>query len=106
MKRPHAPPLAERVATRSVMSVASANALIAECNRIVRTERMPVVPAPHDYIETLARENLRLPPIPRNASGARLDGPTIEQWVAAGYRAEAYPPEGYAATRIPCVRGD
>lgn len=31
-------------------------------------------------------------------------GPTVEQWVAAGYPAEAYPPQGYERTLIPCCR--
>lgn len=34
--------------------------------------------------------------IPRDAKGLRTDGPTIEEWVAANYLAEHYPPEGYA----------
>ncbi|MEE1869076.1 MULTISPECIES: HeH/LEM domain-containing protein [Pseudomonas] len=29
--------------------------------------------------------------------GLRLDGPTITQWVAEGYKASAYPPAGYAS---------
>lgn len=29
--------------------------------------------------------------------GLRLDGPTIAQWVADGYKASAYPPAGYAS---------
>lgn len=29
--------------------------------------------------------------------GLRTDGPTIAEFVAAGYRAENYPPEGYAS---------
>ncbi|MGE8170286.1 hypothetical protein ACQKO7_19035 [Pseudomonas putida] len=29
--------------------------------------------------------------------GLRLDGPTIAQWVAEGYKASVYPPAGYAA---------
>lgn len=33
---------------------------------------------------------------PRNKDGLRTDGPTLKQWVAAGYRAENYPPQGYA----------
>jgi len=35
-----------------------------------------------------------LPPL--NAEGLRLDGPTYDQWVAAGKQGGAYPPEGYA----------
>jgi hypothetical protein len=31
----------------------------------------------------------------------RTDGPTVEQWVAAGYRREHYPPEGYAEVDSP-----
>lgn len=34
--------------------------------------------------------------IPRNAAGLRLDGPTLAQYVAAGYKANTYPPRGYA----------
>lgn len=29
--------------------------------------------------------------------GLRLDGPTIAQWLAEGYKASAYPPAGYAS---------
>lgn len=29
--------------------------------------------------------------------GLRLDGPTIAEFVAAGYKASSYPPEGYAS---------
>jgi len=29
--------------------------------------------------------------------GLRLDGPTVAEWVAEGYKASAYPPVGYAA---------
>jgi len=28
--------------------------------------------------------------------GLRLDGPTVAQWVAEGYKASTYPPNGYA----------
>lgn len=31
-----------------------------------------------------------------NADGLRLDGPTFEQWLEAGYYPEAYPPKEYA----------
>jgi len=34
---------------------------------------------------------------PRDAKGLRLDGPTVSQWVAAGYKASAYPPSDYAS---------
>jgi hypothetical protein len=33
---------------------------------------------------------------PRDADGKRLDGPTIEEFVKAGYLAENYPPGDYA----------
>ncbi|WP_251962279.1 HeH/LEM domain-containing protein [Pseudomonas sp. Marseille-Q5299] len=29
--------------------------------------------------------------------GLRLDGPTVAQWMAEGYKASAYPPNGYAS---------
>jgi hypothetical protein len=32
---------------------------------------------------------------------ARAAGPTVEEWVAAGYSAAAYPPSGYAAKSTP-----
>ncbi|MBD1602083.1 HeH/LEM domain-containing protein [Pseudomonas typographi] len=32
-----------------------------------------------------------------SADGLRLDGPTVAEYVAAGYQASAYPPEGYAS---------
>jgi len=35
-------------------------------------------------------------PPPLDAQGLRLDGPTMEEWLAAGYRRENYPPRGYA----------
>lgn len=31
----------------------------------------------------------------------REDGPTIEEWIAAGYRPEHYPPSGYAEKNSP-----
>jgi hypothetical protein len=34
-------------------------------------------------------------------AGARSDGPTIEEFLEAGYPAENYPPEGYAARSTP-----
>lgn len=32
---------------------------------------------------------------------ARTDAPTVEEYVAAGYRAENYPPKGYASRSTP-----
>lgn len=34
-------------------------------------------------------------------AGPRTDGPTVAEYVAAGYRAENYPPEGYASRSTP-----
>ncbi len=36
-------------------------------------------------------------PFDREPAGLRLDGPTIGEFVAAGYQASAYPPAGYAS---------
>lgn len=33
---------------------------------------------------------------PLDAAGLRLDGPTVEEWMAIGYSESAYPPKGYA----------
>ncbi len=33
---------------------------------------------------------------PRNEQGLRIDGPTLEEYTAAGYAPENYPPSGYA----------
>lgn len=33
---------------------------------------------------------------PRDADGLRTDGPTMEEWVKAGYPADKYPPRDYA----------
>jgi hypothetical protein len=32
-----------------------------------------------------------------------IEGPTLEKWLAAGYRAEHYPPPGYAAIDSPAL---
>lgn len=36
-----------------------------------------------------------------DADGLRLDGPTVEEWVAAGYLARVYPPNGYRMRKSP-----
>lgn len=36
----------------------------------------------------------------------RTDGPTLEEYVAAGYKAENYPPEGYAVRENSEVEGE
>lgn len=38
---------------------------------------------------------------PRDADGLRTDGPTIEAFTDAGYKAETYPPQGYAVVDSP-----
>jgi hypothetical protein len=43
-----------------------------------------------------------LPP-PTDENGLRLDGPTLEEYLAAGYSEEAYPPAGYAVRLAPEV---
>lgn len=37
----------------------------------------------------------------RGADEVRTDGPTVEEFVTAGYRAENYPPQGYASRSTP-----
>lgn len=36
-----------------------------------------------------------------SASELRRDGPTVEEYVAAGYHASSYPPSGYASKSTP-----
>lgn len=36
-------------------------------------------------------------PAGKKAKALKQDGPTVEEWVEAGYDAAAYPPKGYAA---------
>jgi hypothetical protein len=38
--------------------------------------------------------------VPRDEKGMRTDGPTLEEYVKAGYKAETYPPVGYSDKRI------
>lgn len=40
-------------------------------------------------------------PLVEGPEPLRTDGPTIEEWVAKGYRAEHYPPEGWAEVPSP-----
>lgn len=39
--------------------------------------------------------------VPTWDAGPRTDGPTIGEWVAAGYSASVYPPSGYASKSTP-----
>ncbi|WP_139671718.1 HeH/LEM domain-containing protein [Pseudomonas sp. F16(2018)] len=50
--------------------------------------------APH-IVEAYQRHGISVSEI---EEGLRLDGPTVAQWVAEGYKVSAYPPAGYAAT--------
>lgn len=36
-------------------------------------------------------------PAPTNADGLRTDGPTLAEYLEAGYTADTYPPKGYAS---------
>lgn len=36
-----------------------------------------------------------------NGDGLQLGGPTVEEWVVAGYNADNYPPQGYASVFSP-----
>lgn len=40
---------------------------------------------------------------PVNAEGLRTDGPTLAEYVAEGYKAESYPPEGFAVKPAPVM---
>lgn len=44
-----------------------------------------------EYYVPVAKE------LPRMGDGMRSDGPTVEEYVAAGYVARSYPPSGYAS---------
>lgn len=43
----------------------------------------------------------RFDPNPKTGDGLRDDGPTVAEYVAAGYRAEHYPPQGFACRSTP-----
>ncbi len=50
--------------------------------------------------EVVSHENVLVDaPPPRDAKGLRLDGPTLAEFVKAGYAATSYPPKGYADKR-------
>ena len=55
----------------------------------------PTAPT-HEFVEGASVPVEEVTP-PVDADGLRLDGPTLAEFVAAGYSAENYPPEGYAA---------
>lgn len=54
---------------------------------------MALAQARHKQVLTYTRSTAPQKELIQNL---RLDGPTMEQWVGAGYNADAYPPDGYA----------
>ncbi len=48
------------------------------------------------------KEDPKSPPV--DEKGMRLDGPTLEEYVKAGYKPEHYPPEGYAEKDSPALQ--
>lgn len=46
-------------------------------------------------IEAYQRAGIKVTAV--DGDGQRLDGPTVADYVAAGYQASAYPPQGYAS---------
>ena len=54
-------------------------------HRVVPSDTDPATPDPVE------------PPAPAAPPALRTDGPTLAEYVAAGYTAEMYPPAGYAA---------
>lgn len=53
--------------------------------------------APAESSPKSAPASKNAPPPPVNEKGERLDGPTVAEFVAAGYAASLYPPKGYAS---------
>lgn len=51
-------------------------------------------------LEPWIRETIR-DEIKMEKDGVKRDGPTVAEWVAAGYSASSYPPEGYASRSTP-----
>lgn len=54
---------------------------------------------PEEHVAHLAESHgfqRHYPPAPAAAKKPRTDGPTLEEFVAAGYKPENYPPDGYA----------
>jgi hypothetical protein len=49
-----------------------------------------------DRVASTSSISSTLSPAPTNTSHLRTDGPTLAEFVAAGYKAEDYPPEGLA----------
>lgn len=53
--------------------------------------------------DALIKAGIAGDPLPTEAAVPQLreDGPTIEEWIAAGYPPGVYPPQGYAARSTP-----
>lgn len=78
---------------------------------MIETENGPVVinkddfnPEIHKLADTVVSNVEPVPeppPQPLNADGLRTDGPTIAEFVQAGYLASNYPPAGYASRSTP-----
>jgi hypothetical protein len=49
------------------------------------------------YLREGLAEEVTGPPV--DAAGMRTDGPTLDEYVKAGYSADSYPPRGYADKR-------
>lgn len=71
---------------------------------LYRVEPGGVIDGPANYVKVFARHGLVLceakpadesTPAPSPSSDERGPGPTIEEWVDAGYPAAKYPPDGY-----------
>lgn len=63
---------------------------------VIESENGPVIINESDFnpsIHKLANTDSEL--MEKVADTLRTDGPTVEEFVAAGYRAENYPPQGY-----------
>ena len=53
------------------------------------------------FLDGAPAEARKAPPLDGN--GLRLDGPTLEEWTAAGYKPEGYPPVDYAEKPSPAL---
>lgn len=58
-----------------------------------------VIPAKQPLQKMVQKFSAQVKP-PNEANGLRTDGPTIEEYVEAGYDAASYPPTGYAVRAV------
>lgn len=54
-----------------------------------------------DHTPIESAPSVPIMPVPVNDADLRIDGPTLEEWEAAGYKAETYPPQEYAEKPSP-----